>query len=110
MARYICELLLKNEPSIQVQFSMAIIVTVAGFFFQISQTEWILQLLAIGLVLAIEGLNTAVEKIADFIHPDFHTKIGDIKDVAAGALTFAAIIAAVIGVIIYTPYIVELAN
>ena len=103
-------LLLKNEPSIQVQFSMAIIVTIAGFFFQISQTEWILQLLAIGLVLAIEGLNTAVEKIADFIHPDFHTKIGDIKDVAAGAVTFAAIIAAVIGVIIYTPHIVELVN
>ena len=66
-------------------------------------TEWILQLLSIGLVLSIEGLNTAVEKVADFIHPEYHEKIGDIKDVAAGAVTFAALIAAIIGLIIYIP-------
>lgn len=98
-------LLIRNEPSVQVQFLIAILVTGAGFFFNITTTEWVLQLLAIGLVISVEGLNTAVEKIADFIHPDFHNKIGIIKDVAAGAVAFAAIIAAIIGFIIYTPYI-----
>ena len=55
------------------------------------------------LVVAVEGLNTAIEKIADFIHPDYHKKIGVIKDVSAGAVTFAAVIAAIIGGIIYIP-------
>ena len=98
-------LLLRHEPSIQVQFVLAILVTIAGFYFDISATEWMLQLLAIGLVMCTEGLNTAVENIADFVHPDFHTKIGLIKDVAAGAVFFAAIIAVIIGAIIYVPYI-----
>lgn len=98
-------LLLRHEPSIQVQFVIAVIMTVAGFYFEITATEWILQFLAIGLVMGIEGLNTAVENIADFVHPDFHIKIGRIKDVAAGAVFFAAIIAAIIGLIIYLPYV-----
>lgn len=98
-------LLIRHEPSIQVQSALAILVTIAGFYFDITATEWILQLLAIGLVMCTEGLNTAVENIADFVHPDFHIKIGRIKDVAAGAVFFAAVIAAIIGLIIYVPYI-----
>ncbi|SOC80464.1 diacylglycerol kinase (ATP) [Salinimicrobium sediminis] len=98
-------LLLKYEPSIQVQFVLAILVTIAGFYFEITATEWILQLLAIGLVMATEGVNTAIENIADFVHADYHVKIGRIKDVAAGAVFFAAIIAFIIGLIIYLPYV-----
>tara|TARA_R100001369_G_scaffold56967_1_gene83880 strand:- start:1672 stop:2031 length:360 start_codon:yes stop_codon:yes gene_type:complete len=96
-------MLLKNEHSIQVQAFIAIVMTVAGFYFEISSTEWMLQIVAISLVMSIEGLNTAVEEIADFIHPDFHSKIGFIKDVAAGAVFFAAIGAVLIGCIIYIP-------
>ena len=98
-------LLIRNEASIQVQLCIAIGVTIAGFYFDITATEWICQLLAIGLVMAAEGLNTATEKIADFMHPDFHNKIGEIKDVAAGAVFFAALIAFIVGVLIYFPYI-----
>jgi diacylglycerol kinase (ATP) len=58
-----------------------------------------------GLVLSIEGLNTAVEKIADFIHPDYHERIGFIKDIAAGAVFFAALTAIAVGCIIYFPYL-----
>ncbi|MNE58282.1 Prokaryotic diacylglycerol kinase [compost metagenome] len=53
--------------------------------------------------MSIEGLNTAVEKIADFIHPNYHERIGFIKDIAAGAVFFAAITAIIIGLIIYLP-------
>ena len=97
-------LLLRNEPSIQVQFTISIIVTVAGFYFNITKTEWMFQCIAIGMVMSAEGLNTAIEAIADFVHPDFHQKIGHIKDVAAGAVCFAAFIAIIIGCIIYIPY------
>jgi diacylglycerol kinase (ATP) len=52
--------------------------------------------------MSIEGLNTAVEKIADFIH-NYHERIGFIKDIAAGAVFFAGITAIIIGLIIYVP-------
>ena len=54
-------------------------------------------------VLSIEGLNTAVEKVADFIRPEYHERIGFIKDIAAGAVFFAAMTAIAIGIIIYIP-------
>jgi diacylglycerol kinase (ATP) len=95
--------LVTTEHSVMVQFSTALALIFLGFYKQISSTEWCLQILAFGLVLAVEGLNTAVEKIADFIHPDYHQKIGFIKDIAAGAVFFAAICAIAIGAIIYIP-------
>ncbi|WP_369765257.1 diacylglycerol kinase family protein [Flavobacterium sp. WC2429] len=95
--------LISTEHSIMVQFSIGILLTVAGFYFGISSTEWLFQTMAIGLVMSIEGLNTAVEKIADFIHPNYHERIGFIKDIAAGAVFFAAITAIIIGLIIYMP-------
>lgn len=98
-------LLIKTEASIKVQFTIALLVTAAGFYYNISATEWMLQILAIGLVMAIEGLNTAVEKISDFVHPEHHAKIGFIKDVSAGAVMFAAIVSTIVGCIIYIPKI-----
>lgn len=99
--------LITTEHSIMVQFSLGILVTIAGFYFGISKTEWLFQTLAIGLVMSIEGLNTAVEKIADFIYPNYHERIGFIKDIAAGAVFFAALTAVVIGLIIYIPFIFQ---
>ena len=98
-------LLLKTEASIKIQFVIAILVTIAGFYFEISTTEWIMQIFAIGLIMSIEGVNTAIEAIADFIHPEHHEKIGFIKDVAAGAVFIAAIAASIIGLLIYFPKI-----
>ena len=95
--------LITTEHSIMVQSSIAVVLIIAGFYFNISHEEWLFQTLAIGLVLSIEGLNTAVEKVADFIHPEFHHRIGFIKDIAAGAVFFAALTAMVIGLIIYLP-------
>lgn len=96
-------LLLKTEASIQVQFTVAILITIAGFYFDISKTEWIAQFFALGLVMSIEGLNTAIESLSDFIHPEHHKKIGFIKDISAGAVFIAAIAAIIIGFIIYFP-------
>lgn len=96
-------LLLATEHSIMVQFSIGIAVVILGFIKHISTTEWMLQLLAIGMVLVAESLNTGIEKLCDFVHPDYHKKIGFIKDISAGAATFAAIIAFVIGLLIYIP-------
>lgn len=98
--------LITTEHSVMVQASLAVIMIIAGFYFDITKTEWMFQIFAFGLVLSIEGLNTAVEKIADFVHPDFHERIGFIKDIAAGAVFFAAMTAIAIGLFIYLPRLV----
>jgi diacylglycerol kinase (ATP) len=100
--------LVTTEHSVMVQFSIMILMIFAGFYFHISREEWMLQILAFGLVLGIEGLNTAVEKIADFIHPEFHDRIGFIKDIAAGAVLFAASSALTVGALIYVPKLFNL--
>lgn len=96
-------LLITTEHSIMVQFSIAIIMTIVGFVVGLSNTEWALQFLAIGLVLVAESANTSVEKLCDFVHKDFHKDIGFIKDIAAGGPAFAALIAVIVGGIIYIP-------
>jgi diacylglycerol kinase (ATP) len=96
-------MLLRNEASIQVQAVIAILITAAGFYFNISTTEWILQTITIALVMSIEGLNTAIEEMADFIHPNKNSRIGYIKDVAAGAVFFAAMAAIIVAFLIYIP-------
>ena len=83
-------------------------VIVSGIVFKITTTEWLFVVLAIGIVLTAELLNTAIEMIVDFIAPDFHRKAGKIKDIAAGAVLMAALTSAIIGAIIFTPYILKL--
>ena len=98
-------LLITTEASIKVQFFIGTLITIAGFYYHISAIEWMIQILTIATIMSIEGLNTAVEKIADFVHPNHHKKIGFIKDIAAGAVFITAIAAVVIGCIIYIPKI-----
>lgn len=96
-------ILVTTEASIKAQFFIGVLMTVAGFYFNISTTEWLIQILAIGSIMALEGANTAIEEIADFIHPEHHKKIGLIKDVAAGAVFIMALAAGIVGCIIYFP-------
>ena len=95
--------LIKTEASIKIQIVIAVLVTIAGFILSISTTEWVFQCLAIALVMSVEGINTAIEAVADFIHPEHHNKIGIIKDIAAGAVFISAFFAVIIGFIIYLP-------
>lgn len=97
--------LIRTEASIKIQVVLAIMMTAAGFYFEISNTEWILQVLAIALVVGIEGANTAIEKLCDFIHPEFDKRIGFIKDISAGAVMLVSIGAIIVGLIIYLPKI-----
>ena len=98
-------LLIKTEHSIIAQSFIFLSVIILGVVLGISKQDWINQTFAMGLVLSIEGLNTAVEKTADFIHKEHHPKIGFIKDISAGAVTFAMLTFLIIFIITYLPYI-----
>ena len=98
-------ILLSSEGSIQVQFVIALLVTAAGWFFDISASEWVFQLLAIGMVMGVEGVNTAVEKLSDYVQPNTDPRIGRLKDVSAGAVLITSVLACIVGGIIYFPKI-----
>jgi len=76
-----------------------------GFYFGISRTEWLFVVLAAGLVMTSEAFNSAIEVDIDLTSPEYHPLAKDTKDLAAGAVLIAAIVAAIIGLIIFVPHI-----
>ena len=97
-------LLFGSQRNARIQLLIAALVVIAGFAFELTRLEWVATLLCIGLVFAAECFNTAIEQLADALHPDQHPKIGKAKDLAAGAVLIVAIAAAVVGAIIFLPH------
>ncbi len=97
----------KTERNFKIQLVIAGVVIILSFLFGLSKWEWIVVVLLIGMVLSLELVNSTVEKVIDVIHPRFHGQIKTIKDVLAGAVLIVAIVAAVIGLLIFLPYLFE---
>lgn len=103
------KILFKEELNAKVHFVIAVAIIFCGFAFKISGTEWIAIIFAIGLVLSLELINTAIEQIANFISPEKHEKIKRIKDLAAASVVIGVIAAVIVGLIIFLPKIIILA-
>ena len=99
--------LIKEEHNAWIHLFATVCVVVAGILFKISLMEWVAVVFAIGLVFSFEIINTSVEHIADFICPERDDRIKRIKDLAAAAVLVSAITAAVIGLIVFIPKIIE---
>ena len=97
--------LLKNEDSIKVQSLFFLLFIFLGYYFEIKKNEWIIHIILIGFILTAEALNTVAEKICDFINPKYDDRIKLIKDISAGAVSFAVISSLIVLIIIYYPYI-----
>lgn len=97
----------RAEPHALLHFIATIIVVAAGWYFHVTGMQWIALLTVIGLVWITEMLNTVLEKVMDHIAPDYHPRVKWIKDVAAGAVLIAAIIALAVGAIIFIPLIIQ---
>lgn len=98
----------RSGVNIWIQSTIGLIVILAGIAFGITKTEWIFVIIAIGMVLAAEMLNTAIEKLVDFVSPEYNKKAGIVKDIAAGAVLLIAICAAIAGLVIFIPRILNL--
>jgi diacylglycerol kinase len=97
-----------NEHNFRIHLVISLLVVISGIFFQISNTEWLFIILNIGLVFCAEAFNTAIENITNIFSPGFNVHAGKIKDIAAGAVLFAAISAAITGILIFAPKIYHL--
>jgi len=95
----------RSESHGVVHLIATLIVIILGLLCNIDRHEWIALLLAIGLVIVSEVLNTAIEKLSDVVEAQHHPGIGLVKDIAAGAVLFASFIALVVGMFVFIPHL-----
>lgn len=96
-----------EEPNMKVHTLAAMMVIILGFLLKVSKLEWIFLVFAIGLVIGAEVLNTSIENLVDLATEEFHKKAMIAKDTAAAYVMVLSITAAIIGLIIFVPKIVE---
>ncbi|MCI6677273.1 MAG: diacylglycerol kinase family protein [Clostridiales bacterium] len=94
---------IKKERNMKIHCMMAIFVIIAGMICKISVIEWCICFILFGLIMALELVNTAVEATVDLITEERKPLAKIAKDTAAGAVLIAAIMAAVVGCIIFLP-------
>lgn len=98
-------LLILLEHNARIHAVATICVISMGWVYKISVNEWIAIILAIALVVAFEITNSAIEKLADVVSPNYHPAIKNVKDLAAAAVLVSAMAAFIIGLIIFIPKI-----
>lgn len=101
-------LLISREHNVWIHCFAAVCAITAGILLHISPMEWIVVTLCIGLVLAAEAVNSAIEALADRVSPEYDEAIKRTKDLAAGAVLLLAIAVAITGLIIFLPKLIAL--
>ena len=96
-----------TERNLAIHFCVMLLVIVCGFTFKISTTEWLICILLFGFVITLELMNTAIETAIDICKPEINPKAKLAKDTAAGAVLVVAIVAVVVGIIIFGPKIIN---
>ncbi len=97
---------IKTERNPSIYLVVMSSITLAAYHYHLNRIEWCLLLFAMALVWTAEALNTGIELLADEISEERRERLGRAKDVAAGGVLIAAIIAAIIGILIFWPHLI----
>lgn len=95
----------RDEQNMTIHFIAAIAVIVVNSLLKVNRTEWLFTLIMIGLALMAEIFNTAIEKLADRVTNEQDPLIGQVKDLASGAVLIICCFAVICAIIIYLPYL-----
>lgn len=98
---------LSDGRNVRIQICFAIVASVLGFVLKISLIEFLILILTIFFVLVSEFINTALENLADLYTTEYNEKVKNIKDIAAGTVTLAAVASIIVGIIIFLPKILN---
>lgn len=101
------KVLFKEEHNARIHSVATLLVVAAGILFRITAGEWIAVVLCIGMVISAEAVNSSIERCADFVKQERDDRKRDIKDLGAVAVLVCAIAAAVVGCIIFIPYLIQ---
>ena len=96
---------IREEQTFKIQTAVAILVIFFMFYFPLVVIERVVLMLTILLVLGLELINSQIERILDFLEPEFNHKIRKIKDLSASAVLVVVIGSIFIGFLIFLPYI-----
>ena len=100
--------MLRSQHNFWIQITLGTLAVVLGFALEISRGEWMILALTIGVVLAAETFNSAIESLTDLVQPEQDPRAGWIKDLAAGAVLITAIASVIVGLLIFVPRILAL--
>ncbi|MBW2713247.1 MAG: diacylglycerol kinase family protein [Deltaproteobacteria bacterium] len=99
--------ILKTQCNAKLHLMATVLVVAAGWLFQVSSLEWVILVLAMSLVWSAEAFNSALERLADAVTEEPHPFVGQAKDAAAGAVLLASTGAAIVGVLLFLPYVLD---
>lgn len=97
--------LLKSEPHARIHMLATTLVIIAAIALDVTRQDWLWLVLSITLVWVFEAMNTAIEYLCDVVSPEYSESVKRAKDVAAGAVLMASVAAAIIGILVFFPYI-----
>ena len=98
----------RTEPNFRIHTIVGLIALILAFYFQFPPLQFAILILTIMLVIILELINTAIEKVVDKISPNYSTLAKIAKDVSAAAVLISAIGAVLIGLLLFVPYILPL--
>ncbi len=99
--------LFRSQRNARIHAVLAGFAIALGIGLKLSNYEWILIILIIGLVLCAEAFNTAIESLCDKFHPELDSKIKLVKDLSAAAVLIISLTALASGLIIFVPKIIQ---
>lgn len=98
---------LKHNRNLRIAFTLGAIVLVLGWYLQVNSYEMVILVITVFMVIAAEMINTALEEMVNLITSEHKEEAKIAKDVAAGMVLVAAIGAVIVGVIIFSPYLLK---
>lgn len=94
-----------HERNGRIELIVALVTIVLGFLLRLSITEWTVILFCIAMVISLEIINSAIEKLCDLVNKEYHPVIMIVKDMSAAAVLCSVIISVTIGLMIFLPRI-----
>lgn len=98
----------RNEQNLAVDVGISLIVLIAGVIFKLDKSEWLVVAFTIGAVISLELVNTAIEAVVDMVTEEYHPLAKVAKDTSAAAVFIIAIVAVIVGLIIFLPKVISL--
>ena len=96
-----------REQTFRIFALVTLLVVILMIVFQIPLHQKLMLILIITFALALELINSQIERMLDIFCPAHHPEVKLIKDIAAGAVLLVAIGAAIIGLLIFLPYVLN---
>ncbi|MFM7854831.1 MAG: diacylglycerol kinase family protein [Flammeovirgaceae bacterium] len=92
----------REQPNFKIHLLAMVLVNLAAWLVKLNVTEWAVVIICVGVVLAAELFNSAIEKIVDWVNPQWSKQAGKIKDIAAAAVLVVAISSVCVAILIFT--------